>query len=241
MPGGRLALAMRFGHIDALVVRGRAPALSCLAVGIRQFELRNVHYMVGMDVMTTGKTLRKMFPGGAGHRSIMRIGPAGEHLSGYACINVDTYRHFGRLGAGGVMGSKNLKGIVVDGGSSFPVPEGKAYPDLFKEIYQGVTATDMMLKYHNLGTAENLSVLNTIKALPLAQPPGHLGCGHRRGHGRALRQGPAPAQDRLLRLPGGLHPRGASARACSPSPTTTSTARCPTTTSPSSRPAPCWA
>lgn len=164
--GGRLALALRFAHVDALVVKGRAAVLSCLAFGIRSFEIRDVNFMAGLDVFTTGKTLRKMFTGGEGHRSILRIGPGGESLSAFACINVDTYRHFGRLGPGAVMGSKNLKGIVVEGGSAFPVPEGKAYPDLFKEIYTGVTATDMMLKYHNLGTAENLSVLNTIKSLP---------------------------------------------------------------------------
>jgi aldehyde:ferredoxin oxidoreductase len=164
--GGRLALAMRFAHMDALVIRGRAPGLSCLAAGIRQFEVKDVSYLKGFDVFTTGKILRKIHDSGAGHRSIMRIGPAGENLSGMACINVDTYRHFGRLGAGAVMGSKNLKAVIVDGGSAFPAPEGKAYPDLYKEIYQEVTGTDMMKKYHDLGTAENLSVLNALKALP---------------------------------------------------------------------------
>ncbi len=164
--GGRMALAMRFAHIDALVITGRAATLSCLSVGIRQFELSDVHYLKGMDVFTTGKMLRKGNSGGAGHRSIARIGPAGENLSGYACINVDSYRHFGRLGSGSVMGSKNLKGLIIDGASSMPAPEGKAYPDQFKEIYQMLTATTMMRKYHNLGTAENLSSLNALKALP---------------------------------------------------------------------------
>lgn len=164
--GGRMALSMRFAHIDALVIKGRAPTLSSLSAGIRQFEVRDVHYLKGLDVFTTGKMLRKTSDSGAGHRSIARIGPAGENLSAYACINVDSYRHFGRLGAGAVMGSKNLKGLIIDGGSSMPAPEGKAYPDQFKEIYTMLTATPMMRKYHNLGTAENLAALNTLKALP---------------------------------------------------------------------------
>ena len=164
--GGRLALSMRFAHIDALVVIGRAPTLSCLGVGIRQFELRDTHYLKGLDVFTTGKLLRKMYPTGAGHRSIMRIGPAGENLSSFACVNVDSYRHFGRLGAGAVMGSKNLKAILVEGGSAMPAPEGKAYAQVLKDIHVQLTSTDMMRKYHNLGTAENMAVLNGLRALP---------------------------------------------------------------------------
>ncbi|WP_243357998.1 aldehyde ferredoxin oxidoreductase N-terminal domain-containing protein [Fundidesulfovibrio terrae] len=164
--GGRLALSLRFAHIDALVVVGRAPTLSCLGAGIRQLEVKDVHYLKGMDVFTTGKMLRKMFSGGAGHRSIIRIGPAGESLSGFACINVDSYRHFGRLGAGAVMGSKNLKAIMVEGGSAMPAPEGKDYAALYKDIHMQLTTTSMMKKYHDLGTAENMAVMNRMRALP---------------------------------------------------------------------------
>jgi aldehyde:ferredoxin oxidoreductase len=110
--------------------------------------------------------LRRMYKG-TGHRSIFRIGPAGENRSAMACINVDTYRHFGRLGSGAVMGAKNLKGIVVLGDGSFPLPEGKAYPKLFTEVHRKMTDTDMMEKYHNYGTPINMAVLNGIRALPI--------------------------------------------------------------------------
>lgn len=164
--GGRLSLSLRFAHIDALVIVGRAPVLSSLSAGIRQFEIRDVHYLKGLDVFTTGKMLRKMRSSGAGHRSIMRIGPAGESLSAFACINVDSYRHFGRLGAGAVMGSKNLKAVLVEGASAMPAPEGKAYAQLYKDIHLKLTTTEMMTKYHDLGTAQNMAVMNKLRALP---------------------------------------------------------------------------
>lgn len=164
--GGRLALSLRFAHIDALVIKGRAPTLSSLAAGLRQFEISDVHYLKGLDVFTTGKMLRKMHKSGAGNRSIIRIGPAGESLSAYACINVDSYRHFGRLGAGAVMGSKNLKAVLVEGGSAMPAPEGKDFPALYKEIHMQLTTTQMMTKYHDLGTASNMAVMNKLHALP---------------------------------------------------------------------------
>lgn len=163
--GGRSALALRFADLDALVITGKARRPSSLGVGSRMINLREVHYLWGLDVFTTGKQLRTMYKG-SGHRSILRIGPAGERRSAMACINVDTYRHFGRLGGGAVMGAKNLKGIVIQGDATFLLPENKKYPDLFQEVYRQVTDTAMMSKYHNVGTSINVAVLNEIKALP---------------------------------------------------------------------------
>ncbi len=164
--GGRSALSLRFAGLDALVVTGRAAHPSCLVVGSRELQLIDVHYMWGADVATTGKLLRKVVPGHSGHRSILRIGPAGENRSAYACINVDTFRHFGRLGAGAVMGSKNLKGIVIHGDGDLPLPPGANYPKLFEAVHGQMTETEMMEKYHNLGTPVNAIPLNEIKSLP---------------------------------------------------------------------------
>ncbi|MGD9609654.1 MAG: aldehyde ferredoxin oxidoreductase C-terminal domain-containing protein [Desulfovibrionaceae bacterium] len=164
--GGRSALALRFAGYDALVVTGRAARPSVLVVGSRRIELLDVHYLWGADVFTTGKLLRKIAAGASGHRSILRIGPAGENGCAYACINVDTYRHFGRLGAGAVMGAKQMKGIVLQGDGDQPLPGDKGYAKLFKEIHDKVTSSGMMEKYHNLGTPANVLPLNELKSLP---------------------------------------------------------------------------
>jgi aldehyde:ferredoxin oxidoreductase len=84
-----------------------------------------------------------------------------------ACINADTYRHFGRLGGGAVMGVKNLKGIAIQGDAAFPLPENKDYPKIFEDVYKQLTDTDMMSKYHDLGTPINVIPLNKLKALPV--------------------------------------------------------------------------
>ncbi len=164
--GGRSALSLRFADLDALVITGRARRPSALFVGSRHLALQDVHYLWGLDVMATGKQLRRM-AGGSGHRSVLRIGPAGEAGSAMAGINVDSYRHFGRLGAGAVMGAKNLKALVVQGDASFSLPPGKAYARLFARIHDQLTDSDMMDKYHNLGTAANVAGLNARAALPI--------------------------------------------------------------------------
>ncbi len=164
--GGRSALTLRFADLDALVVIGKAARPSCISVGSRHLEVKEVHYLWGRDLYATGKMLRSMFKG-AGHRSILRIGQAGETGSAMACINVDSYRHFGRLGGGAVMGSKNLKGIVINGDGSFPLNGSKDYSKLFKDVYTKLTDTDMMSKYHDIGTPINMAVLNEVKMLPI--------------------------------------------------------------------------
>ncbi|MBI5018326.1 MAG: aldehyde ferredoxin oxidoreductase [Deltaproteobacteria bacterium] len=163
--GGRSALCLRFAGLDALVLVGRAAAPSCLTVGSRQLDLRETSYLWGMDVHQSGKVLRRMLRG-AGHRSLLRIGPAGERGCAMACVNVDTYRHFGRLGGGAALGAKNLKALCVVGDAALPLPEGRDYAELFARVHRQVTGTDMMAKYHNLGTPANVSVLDGLKALP---------------------------------------------------------------------------
>jgi aldehyde:ferredoxin oxidoreductase len=164
--GGRLGLALRFAGYDALVIKGIARTPSCLVVGSRNIGIRDVHYLWGLDVLATGKHLRRFSGRDSGHRSILRIGPAGERGVAYASINVDTYRHFGRLGGGAAMGAKRLKGIIVLGDGNISLPEGKAYRDLYKTLYQEVTQTPTMKKYHDLGTPENMLILNELHAVP---------------------------------------------------------------------------
>lgn len=164
--GGRLAMAMRFAGYDAMVVRGAAASPTCLVVGGRVLDFVDVHYLWGLDVLATGKWLRRIQKSPSGQRSILRIGPAGERQVAFASINVDTYRHFGRLGGGAVMGAKKLKGVIVIGDGNLDLPPSKDFARLYKAIYQEMTQSAAMCKYHNLGTAGNMIPLNELQAVP---------------------------------------------------------------------------
>jgi aldehyde:ferredoxin oxidoreductase len=166
--GGRSALALKLAGYDALVIKGRAEKPVCLGLGSQQIHIQDAHFLRGMDIYSTGRHLRSLKPRDPGHRSILRIGPAGENLVSYACINVDTYRHFGRMGGGAAMGAKNLKGIILSGDGHLDLDPGmtKQYNRVYDEIYSTVLQSGAMRKYHDLGTAENLIPLNELKALP---------------------------------------------------------------------------
>ncbi len=163
--GMRLAMALRFAGYDALVITGRAPQPVYVTVTPDGAAFRDARGLWGLSTEDSGRLLREWEPG-RGHRSTVRIGPAGERGVAFAGVNVDTFRHFGRLGLGAVFGAKNLKALVVHGNRSFPIPDRKAYREVYDEIYARAVETDLMEKYHGLGTAGNVLVLNGLGALP---------------------------------------------------------------------------
>jgi aldehyde:ferredoxin oxidoreductase len=100
-------------------------------------------------------------------RTVMKIGGAGENLVSYACVTTETYRHFGRLGLGAVFGSKKLKALVVSGRETIEVEDKKRYREVYDKIYKAAVESPLMKKYHDIGTASNVSPLNALKGIPI--------------------------------------------------------------------------
>lgn len=164
--GGRSAAAIRLAGYGALVIRGASERPIYLAIHEGDVCFRDAGPLWGMgNCFTVGRIIREREPG-AGTRTIMRIGRAGEQLVRYACVTMETYRHFGRLGLGAVFGSKKLKAIVVSGRHSIPVTDKKLYRQTYDEIFKATTESEAMAKYHELGTSENVEPLNGLGALP---------------------------------------------------------------------------
>jgi len=164
--GGRLGAAMRFAGYGAIVIKGRAEHPVYISIQNDSVFFRDARSIWGISsAYTVGKILRGVEPA-PGRRSLIRIGPAGEKLVRYANVNVDTYRHFGRLGLGCVFGSKNLKAIAISGSKELPIASRKKYSEAYRELYDIVVNTDSLKKYHDFGTAVNVNPLNQLKALP---------------------------------------------------------------------------
>ena len=163
--GGRLHLAMRFAGHEAIVIRGKAERPCYISINDAEVKIKDATSIWGIDAQTTGMILREREPG-VGRRSIIRIGPGGEKLIRYANVIVDTYRHFGRLGLGAVFGSKNLKAMAISGTEHAEIPDAKRYREVYNKLYRTAVQTDIMEKYHDLGTSVNINVLNWLKGLP---------------------------------------------------------------------------
>ncbi|MCD6261131.1 MAG: aldehyde ferredoxin oxidoreductase family protein [Thaumarchaeota archaeon] len=164
--GGRSATSIRLAGYGAIVIKGASDTPIYLVVDESGAYFRDASALWGItSTLTVGRILREATLG-QGYRSIMRIGRAGERLVRYAAVMTETYRHFGRLGLGAVFGSKKLKAIVIRGGGSVPIYDKREYREVYKQVFELAVKSDLMKKYHDLGTPMNILPLNKIGALP---------------------------------------------------------------------------
>lgn len=117
--GGLAAVNLRRAGYDAIIIRGKAKEPVYLYVG-REVRIEKADYLWGLTTFETERKLREIYGKKAG---ILCIGPAGESLVKYATIISQEGRSGGRPGAGAVMGSKNLKALVIEGGEGIEVAD----------------------------------------------------------------------------------------------------------------------
>lgn len=163
--GGRLAMAMAGAGYHVIRIRGRAAFPCTVEVDGDNVRINSASSLRGMSALAVERVLRDHYKSDY-KRSIVRIGPAGERLSPIAAATVDSSRHFGRLGLGGVLGSKNLKALVISGGKYWKINDIGAFNAYYTRLYKAVVESDQMKKYHDLGTPINVIPLSKINGLP---------------------------------------------------------------------------
>ena len=161
--GGRSAMAIKLAGYGAIVIKGSSDFPIYLAIHGDEVKFKDASSIWGIEAVAVGRILREVELG-AGVRTIIRIGRAGEKMVRYACAVCETYRHFGRLGLGAVMGSKKLKAVVISADKSIEIPKDKRreYKRVYDEIQEVVVETDAMEKYHDLGTAGKIYDMNKL-------------------------------------------------------------------------------
>jgi aldehyde:ferredoxin oxidoreductase len=161
---GHFSTALRFADYGAIVIKGASETPVSLLVENGNSHVEYSSSLWGLSPLQVEKALKP--PNGEGVHSVMSIGHAGENLVHYSAAVVDRYHHFGRLGLGAVMGSKKLKAVYIRGTGEIPLVKPGEFKAMYDEIYCRVVETDLMKKYHDLGTAANVLELNALRALP---------------------------------------------------------------------------
>ncbi len=165
--GGRSAIALRMAGYGAIVIKGKSLKPLYISIHGDNVYFRDATTLWGLEEgVSTGALIRRQETG-AGLRTIMRIGPAGEKKITYASVTLETYRHFGRLGLGAVFGSKNLKAIVVSGKRDLKVRDFKRYREYYLNLLKQLAESDKMKKYHELGTPANVMPLSLSRGIPI--------------------------------------------------------------------------
>ena len=130
--GGDFAIAQKRAGFDAIFIRGKTPKPVYLFITEGRVDFRDASLVWGKTTEDTIETLQRE----CGRGSVcMAIGPAGERKIPFANI-VAGGKRFGTAGRGGqgaVMGSKNLKAVVVKGVMKTAVADMEGLKAFLKE------------------------------------------------------------------------------------------------------------
>jgi aldehyde:ferredoxin oxidoreductase len=165
---GILAHQMKKAGFWALDIYGVAESPTYLLVENEKVTFRDASALWGME---TAQAQREML----GNLSLKNaatagIGPAGEHKNLYAALFTEggLYRCFGRGGAGAVMGSKNLKGMVVTGDKEIEIRNPTKLDAVKKELAHLLKTESKPWadRWRRYETASDLESMNELGALP---------------------------------------------------------------------------
>lgn len=162
--GGRWGAELKFAGYDLIIFEDKADEPVYLNIEDDKVELLSAEDLWGTTVSVTTKKLEEKHVKGA---KVLTIGPAGENLSKIAAVINDEDRAAGRSGVGAVMGSKNLKAIVVKGSGKPAVFDDAKLKEVNKSQLSkikenGVTGQGLP----TYGTAVLVNILNELGSLP---------------------------------------------------------------------------
>jgi aldehyde:ferredoxin oxidoreductase len=159
--GGSIGPELKHAGYDALEMIGKADKPSYIYIEDDKVEINEAADLWGKDTRVVPETLKKRHGWDV---KVACIGVAGEKLSRIACIDCDD-RQAGRAGLGAVMGSKNLKAVVIRGTRDLEPAEPKKLLEIalrYQKIYEAAPSFIEDTKY---GTGEFLGWVNKEKGV----------------------------------------------------------------------------
>ena len=162
--GGVWGAILKYAGWDAIIVEGKADAPVYLEINDENAVLHDASDLWGKRTLDVEATLKERHEGS----SVLNIGPAGENQALLAAIMNDGDRAAGRSGVGAVMGSKNLKAVVVKASKTQIEPHDvdalrTAAVDSIKKLRENGVTGQGLAAY---GTAVLVNIINNIGALP---------------------------------------------------------------------------
>ncbi len=163
--GGMFPTEFKRTGYDAIIFTGRSEKPVYLWLDGEKAELRAADHLWGKNTHeTTDALLAETEP----KARVACIGPAGEKGVLFASIMNDKDRAAGRSGVGAVMGSKNLKAVVVKGKGRVPLADSDRFKAFNKEILdvfkEGIKETPLGLTVN--GTAGVVMATQNFGVLP---------------------------------------------------------------------------
>ncbi len=161
--GTLASVNMRRAGYDALIIEGKAQTPVILHIKDKIYEFVDAGDFWGLTSFETHEQLAKKYSRMAG---IVSIGPAGENQVKFATVVSQEGRSGGRPGMGAVMGSKNLKAIVIEGSSQIPLADPEGMRKLAADGYREVLSKPLYPFWKRQGTMSTVEWSQENSALP---------------------------------------------------------------------------
>lgn len=162
--GGSWGQELKYAGFDGIVVSGKSDRPTYLWIHEGSVEIRKADHVWGKDTYETDGIIREETDAKA---IVASIGPAGENQVKLASIvsNGKDARAAGRAGLGAVMGSKNLKSIVVRGVNAPNIKDEKGLENAVKAVLPTILEKTKGLGRY--GTADYVEVAEGVGDLPI--------------------------------------------------------------------------
>ncbi len=156
--GGFFPVELQANGWDAVIFRGRAKTPVYLYIQGEEAVLRDARGAWGKVTGEAEQFIREDL--GEKDLEIAQIGPAGENMVKYACVINMCNRANGRTGTGAVMGSKNLKAVVVKKGVKKKPADKEKFKELVVDAKQRIKSNNTIDSLAEHGTDSGLESMN---------------------------------------------------------------------------------
>lgn len=162
--GGRVAPAIKAAGCDAVIIEGKSDRPVYLEISDGGVFFREAGHLWGLDTYTAqDKVLGETGVPGA---QALVIGPAGENLVRFACLENNYWRSAGRTGMGAVMGSKKVKALVFHGKARCEYADAAQLRSYGRELGKSFKEKPIAKSLRSLGTPAITALLNKMGTFP---------------------------------------------------------------------------
>ncbi|MFW5904353.1 MAG: aldehyde ferredoxin oxidoreductase family protein [Candidatus Saliniplasma sp.] len=162
--GGNWGPEMKYAGYDAIIIEGKADEPVYLVIEDDEVSIESAEEIWGMDTTETDNKLKEKH--GNSFKSTS-IGPAGENQVRFASVMNDRDRAAGRSGVGAVMGSKNLKSVLIRGTKGIKVVDVEGFRNTLDDSLQKIEENDVTSEgLPTLGTPVLVNVINGVGSFP---------------------------------------------------------------------------
>jgi aldehyde:ferredoxin oxidoreductase len=141
---------------DHIIIKGSSSTPVYLKIMDDDIEICDAAAVWGKGI---GKTNEQLLDRHGRPAGLISIGQAGENRVSFSMAYIDRISTLGRGGFGAVMGSKNLKAIVVKGTKGIRVADASSYRILSRDILKKIRAYPYLKEWQDLGLLKSLPVV----------------------------------------------------------------------------------